>query len=147
MPLSTYPFFLPFFLLQCLSVLTNLSSFTCCCLHSPFLPHIIGLFHCPSPQVSFTSSIYCLIPPYLPFLGCYSEDHSRSQEEPRAQEESYPHFHIHKSPWSKEKAVTLRIYSVLIVLKLGSTKCKWHLQNSTKLPGSVHPLHKSPISW
>lgn len=60
-PFFYHPFFLPFILLQCLSVLINLSSFTCCCLCPPFLPHIIGLFHCPSRQVSFTSSIYSVL--------------------------------------------------------------------------------------
>lgn len=100
LPLRFYPFFLPFFLLQCLSVLTNLSSFTCCCLCPPFLPHITGLFHWPSLFHFF--NLLSLIPPYLPFLGCYLEDYSRSQEKPRAKE-NYPDFHIHKSPWREKK--------------------------------------------
>lgn len=146
MRLCSYPFFPPFFLLQCLIVLTNLS-FTCCCLCPPFLPHIIGLFHCPSPQVSFMSTIYSVL-----FLLTYlsldatwriTQGAKKSQEHKKKVILTFTSI----SPWSKEKAVTLRICSVVVVLKPESTECKWHLQNSTKLPRSVHPLYKSPIAW
>lgn len=127
------------------SLICPLSPAAACVL--PFFLTLLASSIVPLPRSlslhQFTQS-YSSLPTFPSML---LEDHSRSQEEPGAQEESYPYFHIHKSPRSKEKAVTLKIYSVLEVLKPGSTKCEWHLQNSTKLPRSVHSLCKSSTAW